>query len=214
MTASELRCSHSPLSHEAHITPQVLDRTTVYLRWYWYSGVVWYHPRCRYHGLGYSIKYTTHHFLRQIFFPRSIETEYNLKQASHHKGSSFNLRSRAHQPHSTLSPTSPHSVKSYPSEIHIGHDGMSDEPDSTFKNPWDAEPYTFTAAPPVTFAPNRRLDSGAMVEGGVKTSSGRDAATRDPEAGGVHPFVHNYTSPIGACRFFFPPLLRFACLSF
>ena len=89
-------------------------------------------------------------------------------------------------------------MKSYPSEIDIRQDALSDEqtePESTIKNPWDADQYTY-AAPPVTFAPNRRLESGATIQGGVKMT-GRELAARDPEGGGVHPYVYTYTSPIG-----------------
>lgn len=141
----------------------------------------------------------------QIFFPRSIETEYNLKQASK---SSMQLRQRAppgvgRYPNSPQSPT-----KSYPSETHITsgtQDAMSalssdvhGDIDAPVKNPFDLESYPYT--PPVTFAPNRRLDSGATVHGNVTVLDARGLASR-AERASVHPFVTNYTSPIGTNSF-------------
>lgn len=123
-----------------------------------------------------------------IFFPRSIEKEYNLKQSTQHK-STFHLRSRVRRHDSTsLAQPSPESIKSYTSEAHIDADG--DRGVDT-KNPFDVELDSYAAAP-MTFAPNRRLESGAMVRGGVMHSAAR---ARDPE-GQVHPFVQHYRSPI------------------
>jgi hypothetical protein len=124
----------------------------------------------------------------QIFFPRNHETEYNLKQASKH---SMQLRSRPQRRNSLMN--SPHiGVKSYPSEIYIGANDTVDarSPDSQVKNPFDEEaPYS-----PVIFAPNRRLESGATVHGGVTILSAKSLAIRQSA---VHPVVHSYTSPIG-----------------
>lgn len=50
-----------------------------------------------------------------------------------------------------------------------------------------------------TFAPNRRLDSGAKIHGGVTIVGLTEGnlAHHNYQSSNVHPFVHNFTSPIG-----------------
>ena len=97
--------------------------------------------------------------------------------------------------------TSPQSViKSFPSELHLapGGDTASElfelSPDSPAKNPFEPE-----YVPPVTFAPNRRLETGITVQGTVTVPAASRAFAKhgdDDAESGVHPFVQNYTSPI------------------
>lgn len=56
------------------------------------------------------------------------------------------------------------------------------------------------------FAPNRRLDSGATIEGGVQVVGLTEGnlARHNFQSSNVHPFVHNFTSPIGAYTHLFP----------
>ncbi len=148
---------------------------------------------------------------KQIFFPRSIESEYAVKQASLQK-SSFYLRTvRSHtrtaehrNSYAAASPTK--SPVSYTSEYNGGLNTLGKHyPDSmdsptTMKTALDIEAYS--PPPPVAmFAPNRRLPSGATVQGGVAVIAGgltdQNLAQHDFNTTSVHPFVHNFTSPIG-----------------
>ncbi|THG94922.1 hypothetical protein EW026_g6638 [Hermanssonia centrifuga] len=70
---------------------------------------------------------------------------------------------------------------------------------TTMKTALDIEAYS--PPPPVAmFAPNRRLPSGATVQGGVAVIAGgltdQNLAQHDFNTTSVHPFVHNFTSPI------------------
>lgn len=137
-----------------------------------------------------------------IFFPRNIQTEYSLKQATQHSRS-LQLRSRTggarKDSYAAASPRSP--TKSHASELHLGAVGTLQDastgerdlsPESPLKSPFELGEYV----PPVTFAPNRRLETGGMVQGSVNVLAPRPLAMRgDAEAGG-HPFAHHYTSPI------------------
>lgn len=57
-----------------------------------------------------------------------------------------------------------------------------------------------TSLSPV-FAPNRRLGAGVIVEGHVRASptrlTARALAAHNQSMENVHPFLHNFTSPIG-----------------
>ncbi|GJE98175.1 hypothetical protein PsYK624_143970 [Phanerochaete sordida] len=133
-----------------------------------------------------------------IFFPRNIQTEYSLKQASHHSRS-LQLRSRTGAPRTDAyaPPPSPEHKFSAP-ELHAASE-LSLSPASA-KSPFDSElegaksPYELEYAP-VAFAPNRRLDTGATVRGGVTVLAPRALAVRTDEEG-AHPYARRYTSPI------------------
>lgn len=136
----------------------------------------------------------------QIFFPRSAENEYAVKQASLQNRSrstritQFNgLRSQ----NTIQSPTSMKSPMSFSSEMPFAHeegDRDSDSPALSQKIPMDIEGYV---APVSTqFSPNRRLASGAILQGGVTVMgvTARDLARYNSQ---VNPLVSHFRSPIG-----------------
>ena len=106
------------------------------------------------------------------------------------------LRSRAANRKDSFA-TSPRSpTKSYPALAGDGvsRDGHSpDSPDGK-GDPFDVEGvYEYT--PPVVFVPNRRLESGATIHGGVSVAAAKNLAAR--ESSMTNPFVAGYISPIG-----------------
>ena len=138
----------------------------------------------------------------QIFFPRSAENEYAVKQASLQRNSrhtrtmqSQGLRTE----HTMQSPTgrSPTAYTSdFPPPSILEHDGderyvVTTSPTSIDKQPLDIEGYV----PPVTtyFSPNRRLPSGATLQGAVSVMTAQNLARHN----NVNPLITNFRSPIG-----------------
>ncbi|KAI0695189.1 hypothetical protein C8T65DRAFT_584489 [Cerioporus squamosus] len=139
-----------------------------------------------------------------IFFPRSVEGEIQSRHATREKSQSRNARgeSRYSERDSYLAP---HSQKRL-------SDGLSDGLGTPLRDyqfsDTDHKPRIADAnsnAPPTpTFQPNRRVASGMILQGRVvepsptRLTAGALAA-HDERLSGVHPFLHNFTSPIGAC---------------
>ncbi|KAL4249232.1 hypothetical protein ABKN59_007241 [Abortiporus biennis] len=142
-----------------------------------------------------------------IFFPRSIQSEVaakevskELKAQSQHmrtfrtthisedRGSNYHpslhmQQTSAYDPRKTSNPESPTSRTSLkPNAIDEYELEEQKEPVKTV----------------MTFSPNRRIDGGKTTEGGVTVIklTEDNLALHDRRATSVHPFVHNFTSPI------------------
>lgn len=81
---------------------------------------------------------------------------------------------------------------------------------SSFQESLDAEAGGSKAV--VTFAPNRRLSTGGTVEGHVTVlnSTELDLIRQNSRPANVHPFINNFTSPIGMSSFFSLTDVRYA----
>ncbi|KZT69663.1 hypothetical protein DAEQUDRAFT_247780 [Daedalea quercina L-15889] len=130
-----------------------------------------------------------------VFFPRSVTTEVKAKEATREKPLKHNASYRSSvrsDSDSYFGPTTPPpAVKSMAVEL-------AREP-SFIKASTLADPEAqLKPVPFQTFAPNRRLDSGQTVEGGVRAVSLTEGnlARHNYQSTNVHPFVHNFTSPI------------------
>ena len=142
----------------------------------------------------------------QIFFPRNVENEVQSRHAtreksrSRHAGHEYSRFSEdvAAQKRlsSALSGTSP--LREYPPAL-----------DEEFPPPAagalakSAPLGSESEAPSPVFMPNRRVASGIVVAGRVieptpARLTERALAAHDENMSGVHPFLHNFTSPIGA----------------
>ncbi|KAH9920963.1 uncharacterized protein B0H18DRAFT_1023005 [Fomitopsis serialis] len=135
-----------------------------------------------------------------VFFPRSVTTEVKAKEATRekslHHNASFRSSMRSEKDSYYTPTTPPPVVKGLSLEL-------LREPNfikaSTLADPEaQLKPVPFQA-----FAPNRRLDSGATVEGGVRIMdlSEGNIARHNFQSTNVHPFVHNFTSPIGIASY-------------
>ncbi|KAI0731547.1 hypothetical protein C8Q72DRAFT_233727 [Fomitopsis betulina] len=131
-----------------------------------------------------------------VFFPRSVSTEIKFKEATREKSlrrTSFRTSVRSDN-ESYLGPTTPSPVALSPGGAVNLTRGQSFIKASTLADPEaQLKPVAFQA-----FAPNRRLDSGHTVEGGVRVVdlTENNLARHNFQSTNVHPFVHNFTSPI------------------
>lgn len=145
----------------------------------------------------------------QIFFPRSIQTEIEVKQASRQ------LRSQPLQRPFVMSQNSADMVTTNPGSP-MSKDGLflNDAPQQEAHSMYGLrlESQSSAKADPesdenartvVTFAPNRRLSTGGTVEGAITVVNlPEDNVPRSGyRSGTIHPFIHNFTSPIGMLRF-------------
>ncbi|CDO75963.1 hypothetical protein BN946_scf184888.g13 [Trametes cinnabarina] len=145
-----------------------------------------------------------------IFFPRSVETELQSRHATREKSMSRVSRQSRHvRRDSDLtdrdSCTSPNSQKRPPSAMYTNSDAHSPlreypplASDHILKNPGLDVPMP---SPHPVFSPNRRVASGIVIPGGVAPSvptnlTERALQAHDQRTSSVHPFVHNFTSPI------------------
>jgi len=130
-----------------------------------------------------------------VFFPRSVSTEIKAKEATRekslHHNASFRSSLRSDKD-SYYTPTTPPAAAKgmsfeLPREAGFIKASTLADPEAQLK------PVPFHA-----FAPNRRLDSGATVEGGVRVMglTEGNVARHNYQSTNVHPFVHNFTSPI------------------
>lgn len=155
----------------------------------------------------------------QIFFPRNIEGEVQSRHATREKSRSRGAReeySRFSELDSYHAPTSP-----APKRLSMTSP-LPCDPDSEYPPPLSEDrPYTplksvplgeqsqiSSQSPGAVFMPNRRVASGIVVQGRVVDPTPappsaqlteRALAVHDESMSGVHPFLHNFTSPIGAC---------------
>lgn len=127
-----------------------------------------------------------------------MSTEIKFKEATREKSlrrTSFRTSVRSDN-ESYLGPTTPSPVALSPGGAVNLTRGQSFIKASTLADPEaQLKPVAFQA-----FAPNRRLDSGHTVEGGVRVVdlTENNLARHNFQSTNVHPFVHNFTSPIGA----------------
>ena len=144
--------------------------------------------------------------LCQIFFPRSAETEYAVKQASQQKTLDSRHLSQAEsqaqrsqivtQQSINKSPISYTSEYPYPSaHDYTDNERLTETPAPVILNHrFDIADYT----PSATFSPNRRLASGATIQGNVTVMSlNAQNLARLGGRSSVNPLVSNFTSPIG-----------------
>ncbi|CAL1711416.1 unnamed protein product [Somion occarium] len=137
-----------------------------------------------------------------IFFPRSIQGEIEAKQASRQAKSQREFRiSRPSDPIDSTTPQSPvmkdvTSLSDYRGQEALSMSRLSAEPPSPSKAALDPE--ASLTGTVMTFAPNRRLSTGGTVEGGVTVVNltEQNLFRHNYRSGSVHPFVHNFTSPI------------------
>ncbi|KZT05431.1 uncharacterized protein LAESUDRAFT_230296 [Laetiporus sulphureus 93-53] len=147
-----------------------------------------------------------------IFFPRSIHNEVYARNASRDKSQQLHTIQTFDQSErsSYFTPTSPgHDKSAPPHTFHVASGKYTSARNATLVS--DSDPAFIKASaldpeadvgPPETtfktFAPNRRLDSGATIEGGVRVVgiTERNLARHNWATSNVHPFVHNFTSPI------------------
>ncbi|KAI0343625.1 hypothetical protein BDW22DRAFT_1356095 [Trametopsis cervina] len=130
-----------------------------------------------------------------IFFPRSAENEYNMKQAR-----SFQKQSQAHarsQRHYELEDMH---TSEYPL---TERDMMTKTYDSGFDDieramsPVKMDPDAVRPVPAAKFAPNRRRSNGDFTRGEIRVEGLTDAnLARHDARTARNPYVFNYTSPI------------------
>ena len=212
-TSTRTRECFYVLAHPALLTPsQLLDRVPHLCLCRWLRYFLCNHTRCK-HLFSPSVHLAARHAL-QIFFPRSVQGEIQSRHATREKSQSRNARgeSRYSERDSYLAPL--------PQKRPLS--ALSDEPASTPLHDYqfsdtDHKPRmsldldaqlpalgpNANALPTPTFQPNRRAGPGMVIEGRVVQASPtrlteRDLAAHDEKMSGVHPFLHNFTSPIGA----------------
>ncbi|KAI8978336.1 hypothetical protein BD414DRAFT_422156 [Trametes punicea] len=144
-----------------------------------------------------------------IFFPRSVESEVQSRYATKEK--SLSRQSRHARRDSELSEhdsaASPYPQKRSASAMYSNSDAHSPLPeypplsdsDHLLKSPALEAP---VQGPTVVFSPNRRVASGIIIPGSVEPVpqtglTERALQAHDQRTSNFHPFVHNYTSPIG-----------------
>ena len=159
----------------------------------------------------------------QIFFPRSAEPEVQSRQATRertHNGapradsrysSYYNKSAAGHvdadrddTTSSSRGGASPLPQKRAYSPEPLTPASGAGEDKFQYPPPTESDHHGLLAAPlenplPV-FSPNRRVSSGAVVEGKVLPPSRlteRALAAHNERNSRVHPFLHNFTSPIG-----------------
>jgi len=121
-----------------------------------------------------------------IFFPRNVHSEIQARNASREKSQqmrTFNSVGRS-EPSRPLSPMKNKSdTMTFEDEasVPLSKMRMLDE---------ESGP----VAQSLSFQPNRRLATGQTVEGAVLSE--RNLARHNYQSSNVHPFVHNFTSPI------------------
>ncbi|EPT00440.1 hypothetical protein FOMPIDRAFT_1023814 [Fomitopsis schrenkii] len=131
-----------------------------------------------------------------VFFPRSVTTEIKAKEASREKSlrrMSYRTSVRSDND-SCFSPTMPPvAVKSTGGALDLAREPSFIKASTLADPEAQLKPVSFQA-----FAPNRRLDSGHTVEGGVRVVGLTEGnlARHNFQSRNVHPFVHNFTSPI------------------
>ncbi|GBE80791.1 hypothetical protein SCP_0305110 [Sparassis crispa] len=124
-----------------------------------------------------------------IFFPRSVQNELRAKEASRVKSKLRSLRSTPFSDRDSFPPVSPAVPQYTPYAENVAYE-LDDKPTKAMM-------LDTPVTRKLTFSPNRRLDSGVTVEGAVAvtTLTERNLA-RHNQSVNVHPFVHNFTSPI------------------
>ncbi|KAI0941563.1 hypothetical protein AcW1_003425 [Taiwanofungus camphoratus] len=143
-----------------------------------------------------------------IFFPRSRQGEAQARYASREKSHQLRtFRSTQHSEHSSyFRPMSPGVAKGSvplctPIDFNEGVSVVRQEPPGLKSSPLDPENSPAPETYKTTFSPNRRLDSGTTVVGGMVISGLTEGnlAQHNFQTSNVHPLVHNFTSPIGIC---------------
>ncbi|RPD57949.1 hypothetical protein L226DRAFT_470081 [Lentinus tigrinus ALCF2SS1-7] len=147
-----------------------------------------------------------------IFFPRSVEGEIQSRHATREKSQSRNARgeSRYSERDSFLKSKRPSSALSDGLGTPL-HDFKFADTDQKPRMSLDLDTQLPAVSPSPsanahltptpTFQPNRRVASGMVIEGSVTQASPtrlteRALAAHDEKMSGVHPFLHNFTSPI------------------
>lgn len=150
----------------------------------------------------------------QIFFPRSVEGEIHSRHATRERSQSRSRRNESrlsmetyHRPSSqkhlssatTAEPDTPMREREYGNFKSEYAAVRADAPAKA--NSLDIDLSSEMPHPSPVFAPNRRTPEGVVLEGRVVTVeparlTERALAAHDGAAG-VHPFLHNFTSPIG-----------------
>ena len=154
----------------------------------------------------------------QIFFPRNVEGEVQSRHATREKSRSRAARdeySRFSELDSYLPPT-PSAPKRFSMASPTPRDRdpeypptlNEDRPYTPMKSlPLGEQSQTRSQSPGAVFMPNRRVASGIVLQGRVMDPTPAPApaqlteralAAHDESMSGVHPFLHNFTSPIGA----------------
>lgn len=147
----------------------------------------------------------------QIFFPRSIRGEIEAKQAARQARSrgNYNIGHPEHlesiqRVDSRASETKDVSSLNHYQGKELDMRRYSSETSTSYQGSIDPE--TGLSKAVVAFAPNRRLSTGATVEGHVTVVNLTDQnlLRQNSQPANVHPFINNFTSPIGMS--FFSPL--------
>ncbi|OBZ69630.1 hypothetical protein A0H81_10208 [Grifola frondosa] len=125
-----------------------------------------------------------------IFFPRSVESEMQSRDASREKMQMRTFRTTQYSERS-----------SYFNPQQSGKPLGAAEADDAKMSPV-SEHAALTPPPLPKFSPNRRTDSGTVIEGAVSLPrlTDKNLAKLEYQTSSVHPFVHNFTSPIDLIR--------------
>ncbi|EIW54595.1 uncharacterized protein TRAVEDRAFT_154204, partial [Trametes versicolor FP-101664 SS1] len=128
-----------------------------------------------------------------IFFPRSVESELQSRNATREPGSqSRHIRRDSELSDRDTSP-SPYTQKRPASAMYSNSEAHEYPPlDAEVKSPGLDAPIM---GPKASFSPNRRAASGVVIQGTVGLTE-RALNAHDQRMSTVHPFVHNFTSPI------------------
>ncbi|KAI0828053.1 hypothetical protein BC628DRAFT_1317198 [Trametes gibbosa] len=128
-----------------------------------------------------------------VFFPRSVESEIQSRNATREKTPSRPVMRRDSDLSDVESIASPYAQKQPPSAMY----SFSEAPSPSHEYPpLGSEPQPKSPGPRPIFSPNRRAPTGVVVQGGVSLTE-RALNAHDQGMNNVHPFVHNFTSPIG-----------------
>lgn len=132
-----------------------------------------------------------------VFFPRSVTTEIKVKEATREKSlrrTSFRTSMRSDNDSYFAPTTPPAAAKGMGGAVELAREPSFIKASTLADPEAQLKPVSFQ-----TFAPNRRLDSGQTVEGGVRVVGLTEGnlARHNFQSTNVHPFVHNFTSPIG-----------------
>ncbi|KAH9925713.1 hypothetical protein B0H21DRAFT_781378 [Amylocystis lapponica] len=127
-----------------------------------------------------------------IFFPRNVQSEIQARNASRDK----QMQMRTF--HTTQQSDAPYMRPQSPLKGDTEASGTFENDSPTMRTAKMRaldEESADALVRSLSFAPNRRLETGGMVEGAVIGLTERNLA-RHNYSSNVHPFVHNFTSPI------------------
>ncbi|KAH9846485.1 hypothetical protein C2E23DRAFT_852460 [Lenzites betulinus] len=133
-----------------------------------------------------------------VFFPRSVESELQSRNATREKTPSRPAVRRDSDLSDVDSLASPYPQKQAPSAMYSDPEAQSpmhEYPPLESEHQPKSATLEVPSGPQPVFSPNRRAASGVVVQGNV-TLTEQAVHAHGQRMSTVHPFVHNFTSPI------------------